>query len=62
MDNLDIIGLPLEEAFNLIDNDISINVVETKGTNKKFVDNLEHLRVIKFDIKENSIKIIVCAF
>lgn len=60
--NLDIIGLPLKEAFNLIDENLSINIIETKGTNKRFMGDLDHLRVIKFDIKNNSIKIIVCAF
>ncbi|MGO1367921.1 MAG: hypothetical protein ACTHVE_01670 [Senegalia sp. (in: firmicutes)] len=60
--DLDIIGLPLKEAFDLIDEDLSINIVETKGTNKRFINELDQLRVIKFDIKDNSIKIIVCAF
>lgn len=62
MKDLDIIGLPLEYAISKIDEDLSIKIVETKGTNSRLNENLKDLRVVKFDIKEKFINIVVCAF
>ncbi|MBS4539879.1 hypothetical protein GOQ27_15495 [Clostridium sp. D2Q-11] len=62
MKYLNIIGLPLKDAISKIDEDLSITIVETKGTNNRFNNNLNELRVVKFDIDDKLIKIIVCAF
>lgn len=56
------IGLPLKDVMSKIDEDLSITIVETKGTNNKLNKNLNDLRVVKFDIEDKSINIIVCAF
>jgi len=59
---LNIIGLPLKDAISKIDEDLSITIVETKGTNNRLNNDLNELRVVKFDIDDKLIKIIVCAF
>lgn len=62
MKYLNIIGLPLKHAISKIGDDLSITIFETKGTNNKLSNKLDDLRVVKYDIDNKSIKIIVCAF
>ncbi|MBS4536019.1 hypothetical protein GOQ29_10380 [Clostridium sp. D2Q-14] len=62
MKDLNIIGLPLKCAMSKINNDLSITIFETKGTNNKLNNKLTDLRVVKYNSVDKSIKIIVCAF
>lgn len=62
MKNPDVLGLPLNHIYDIINNEYEVEIIETKGTNAHLNKDLNELRVINSIIKDNVIKIIVCAF